>query len=166
MRGIIADMSDSVTALEQAFAAGERSALSQAFSRWGALLYTIALRGTGDVDAATEITADTFATVWQHGYQRKLGPLKQILECTARKLTTEQAASAGPIDGVLDRVVVRDELTGMAEPTRSVLRLALLQRPDISELAERAKCEPTRVPELMLTGINSLHARLEYSRGK
>lgn len=159
-------MSASVSALEQDFAAGQQSALSQAYSRWGALLYTIALRGTGDVDRASEITANTFTTVWQRGYQRSQGPLKQILECTARQLTKAQVENPGSVDGVLDRVVVRDELTGMTEPTRSVMRLALLQRPEIVELAQRAKCEPAEVPGLMLEAITSLHERLEHSRGQ
>ena len=51
------------------------AALGEMYDRYGRLVYTIALRVTGDRETAEEVVQDVFQNVWQAagGFQRGLG---------------------------------------------------------------------------------------------
>ncbi len=160
--------------VEMAFADGDRTALANAYNMWGALVYTIALRGTGDVAAATEITRDTFLSVWHRGYKQDSGQaLKTTLEATCRALVrarvrrlAESGVAVPPAtDEVIDRVIVRDELTAMGEPVRSVLRWAIQDGQDHTQIAERLDVPPADVAGYVHSGLMQMSQRLESSRG-
>lgn len=160
--------------VELAFADGDRAALAHAYNMWGALIYTIALRGTGDVSAATDVTRDTFLSVWHRGFSPESGKsLQTTLEATCRALArvrVRRMADSGvdvpaATDEVIDRVIVRDELTAMGEPARSVLRWAIQDGQDHVQIAERLEVPPTDVATHVYNGLMQMSKRLEASRG-
>ena len=160
--------------VELAFADGDRKALETAYNMWGALIYTIALRGTGDVNAATDVTRDTFLSVWHRGFSTESGKsLKTTLEATCRALArarVRRMADSGAdvpaaTDEVIDRVIVRDELTAMGEPVRSVLRWAIQDGQDHTEIAERLDMPPDHVAIHVYNGLILMSRRVESSRG-
>lgn len=56
-------------ALLQRVAAGDAEALGVLYDRYGRLVFTVALRITGDHGAAEEITQDTFLRLWERAAQ-------------------------------------------------------------------------------------------------
>lgn len=160
-----------VPELQAAVAAGDPDGLHDAYRMWGALIYTIALRATSEPAVAADLTAETFLAVWHRGYSEQDGPLRTRLERTCRALARRRAAHEGAdasavadLDAAIDRVVLRDALTGMSEPTRSVLRLSLQDGYSAGEVAQRLDVTPEAVPDYMLAGLDGLRERLELSR--
>ena len=160
-----------VPELQAAVAAGDPEGLHDAYRMWGALIYTIALRATGEASVAAELTAETFLAVWHRGYSTQDGPLSTRLERTCRALARRRAVATGAdvneiadLDAAIDRVVLRDALTGMSEPTRSVLRLSLQDGYSAAEVSKRLDLTPEVVPDYMLAGLAGLGERVELSR--
>ncbi|MDQ1250198.1 MAG: hypothetical protein QG597_4577 [Actinomycetota bacterium] len=159
--------------VEEAFADGDKAAFATAYNMWGALIYTIGLRGVGEPDVAAELTRRAFLSAWHGSARSKAQPLKSQLVLTARTLVhthlTEQGATAGEqveADGIIDRVVVRDELTAMAEPMRSVMLQALSEGgASVAQLAERADLPRESVEFLVRDGLDDLVQALAGSRG-
>jgi RNA polymerase sigma-70 factor (ECF subfamily) len=67
-------------------ARGDEAALGVVYDRYGGLVYTIALRVTGDRQTAEEVTQDVFQSVWQSagGYQSGRGACAAWLAGIAR----------------------------------------------------------------------------------
>lgn len=165
-------MAVAYTDVEEVFASGDKGALAAAYNMWGALVYTITLRGTGEADVASNLTRRTFLSVWHGTGQASSLPLKARLVLTARTLVHTHLAERGATasdqaeaDGVIDRVVVRDELTAMSEPTRSVMLQALADGAGVAELAARAVLPTENVELLVRDGVNTLVTSLAASRG-
>jgi RNA polymerase sigma-70 factor, ECF subfamily len=158
--------------VEDVFANGGRGAVAPAYNMWGALVYTITLRGTGEPEVAAELTRRTFLSVWHDASRPAALPLKSRLVLTARTLVHAHLAERGATvaeqaaaDGIIDRVVVRDELTAMAEPTRSVMLQALSAGGDVAQAAERVQLPRESVELLVRDGVNTLVVGLAGSRG-
>ncbi|MCB1049225.1 MAG: sigma-70 family RNA polymerase sigma factor [Acidobacteria bacterium] len=58
-----------LVALIAGIAQGQESALSQFYDRTSRLVYGLALRITGDADAAEEVSSDVYAQVWRTAVQ-------------------------------------------------------------------------------------------------
>lgn len=168
----LAAMAVAYSEVEQAFADGDKAAFSTAYNMWGALVYTVALRGVGQPEVAAEVTRRTFLAVWHGGGHDSALPLKSRLVLTARTLVHTHLAEQGATgteqteaDGIIDRVVVRDELTAMPEPMRSVMLQALADGAGVPELAERALLPRESVEFLVRDGVDALVTGLAASRG-
>lgn len=156
----------------QAFAAGDPKALATAYNMWGALVYTVALRGAGDPAVAADLTQRTFVSVWHGGGADSGLSLKSRLVLTARTLVhqtllNQQApvAAIDEADGVIDRVVVRDELTAMPEPGRSIMLRTLGDQATPEELADGETLPPEAVAVIVRDGVVTMAMALESSRG-
>lgn len=156
----------------QAFAAGDPKALATAYNMWGALVYTITLRGTGDPGVAAELTQRTFLSVWHGGGADSALSLKSRLVLTARTLVHQTlrqqqvpVSALDEADGVIDRVVVRDELTAMPEPGRSIMLRTIGDHATPEDLANGDALPPEAVAVIVRDGVVTLASALESSRG-
>jgi len=132
--------------LEQRFAAGDASALREAYDRHGGVVYTIALRCLGAHHDAEDVAQQVFVRAWRGRatFDPERGALgawlvgitrRQVSERLAGRLrdmrTVDRAGHAGPppapvpvSEQVVDAVVVADELGRLAPQMRAVMRLA------------------------------------------
>lgn len=168
-----------------AFAAGDPVAVEQAYERWGGLVYTIALRTVGDPDDAADITQATFLSAW-HGrasYDPARAPFKSWLTTIARRravdhlrrpvgvrefATAEHHEGGQPdidhAEGLVDRIVVREELDSLGEPARTIVDLAFYSQLSHSEIATKLDMPLGTVKSHLRRSLNRLRTRLEGSR--
>ncbi len=158
--------------VEQTFSAGDERALSVAYNMWGALVYTVARRGADSAEIASEITQRTFLSVWNGGGASSGLDLKSRLILTARTLVHQYLDSTGAnrerhvaADDVIDRVVARDELTGLAEPGRSIVVQAIGEGMGPQQLARGDELPAAAVADLIRDGVLRMAAGLAGSRG-
>ena len=73
----------------------DESALSSLYERYSRLLYTIALRITGDTGSAEEVTQDAFQAVWQRASQWRpnAGSVQTWLSAIARNRAIDEVRS-------------------------------------------------------------------------
>lgn len=153
---------DDVPALGVAFAAGDETAVREAYRRWATLVHTVALRSLGTVAEAEDVTQQVFVDAWRsrHRFDPTRSRLPAWLLGIARhavadaharrardgRLTLAAGASAaaagtattpGHDGGVVDRVVVRDELDRLGDPQRTILRLAFYDDLTHEQIARR-----------------------------
>ena len=137
---------DPVHALELRFAAGDPAALRDAYDRWSASVYAIALRTLGAHHDAEDVTQQVFVRAWRgrETFDPERGALAGwLIGITRRQVsdrlsgrvrdqrTVDRAGRVVPLsepasypDRVVDAVVVADELDRLPAPVRTVLRLA------------------------------------------
>jgi RNA polymerase sigma factor (sigma-70 family) len=79
------DRADDVR-LRERLVAGDDDALAEAYDRWSALVYSLAMRITADHAAAEDVTQDVFVHLWQHPdrYDPRRGALRSWLCLLAR----------------------------------------------------------------------------------
>lgn len=168
----------------QAFAAGDATAAADAYTRWGGLVYTIALRTVGNADDAADITQATFLSAW-HGrssYDPSRGELGAWLAAIARRRSIDhlrrsvrhhEAASELPVDEpsevdetqqMIDRLVVTEALTELNEPAQSIVRLSFYSQLSHSEIAEQLNLPLGTVKSHLRRSLTRLRTRLEGSR--
>lgn len=177
-------------AVGRRFAAGDVQALEEAYSRWGALVYTIALRGSGDSDDAADITQNVFLSAWlgRAGFDPSVGSLKSWLAVIAKRRLIDhlRRASVRPqssmgdptqalegvttlgsalADTVVDQVVLADELRGLGQPAEQIMRLAFYEDMTHSQIAERTGLPMGTVKSHIRRSMVRLRDRLEGSRG-
>jgi len=156
------EIDDGVSALGASFAAGDETAVREAYRRWATLVHTIALRSLGSVAEAEDVTQQVFVDAWRS--RTRFDPTRSRLPAwligiarhavadaharRARDGRLEVAAGAsasaeatgtapGHDQRVVDRVVVRDELDRLGDPQRTILRLAFYDDLTHEQIARR-----------------------------
>jgi len=130
------------------FASGDERALEEAYRRWSRLVYTVAMRATGSAEDAADVTQATYVSAWRsrQGFDADKGSLPAWLMAISRRRLadhwkersremrrTEAVARVTddpehePIDGLVDRVLLADELERLGEPQRRIMELAFFQ---------------------------------------
>lgn len=140
--------------------AGDESCLAAAHRRWAPMVRSLALRSLGDMREAEDITQQVFFAAWhgKRGYRPDRGSLPAWLVGIARRKIADvlsvrirqaelvtaagAALSRAPepddhAEAVLDRVLVRSELSRLPAPQRRVLHLAFYEDLTQSQIAER-----------------------------
>jgi RNA polymerase sigma-70 factor, ECF subfamily len=117
------------------------AALGAIYDRYGALVYAIALRITGDRQTAEEVVQDVFQCVWQTAatYRAELGNFAPWLSGIARHRAIDAIRSkrerARTREQNIEQMVIHDPSSGPeAEAGRAVLRDAV--RSALSELPQ------------------------------
>jgi RNA polymerase sigma-70 factor (ECF subfamily) len=144
-------------------ARGDETALGVVYDRYGGLVYTIALRVTGDRQTAEEVMQDVFQNVWQTAGSYQIGrgacaawlvgiarhrAIDAIRSKRERARTREQtydqgtfAETAGALDPELNdfdvRDTVRSALENLPGPQRQAVELAFYGGLTRVEIAER-----------------------------
>lgn len=137
------------TDIAMRFAAGDERGLEDAFRRWSPLVHTVALRSTGSDADAADVTQSVFVSAWRgrSGFDPARGTLAGWLIGITRKRIADHweertrdgrrvaAAVAfedqdpieAPVDTLIDRVVLADEIERLGEPQRRIVELAFFQ---------------------------------------
>ncbi|MHA6511060.1 RNA polymerase sigma factor [Tessaracoccus sp. Z1128] len=175
-----------VSLLAARFAAGDESALREAFSRWSRLVHTIARSSLGSSTDADDVTQQVFIAAWKSRATLRatdeslpawligICKLKVIdaLRARSRGFRTDEAVArealvgdppveAARTDAVVDAVVVHDALATLGDPRATILRMVYLEDRTHDEVAQRLALPLGTVKSHVRRGLERLRAVFE-----
>ena len=175
--------------LNESFAAGDETALAEAYRQFGPLVHTLALRSLRDNAAADDVTQEVFIRVWRS--RTAFDPAKArlpawIVGITRNVITDAQAASMRETRKVLaavelspdpeqgaghaaaevlaDRLLLDGELERLGEPQGSILKLAFYDYLTHSQISQKLDLPLGTVKSHIRRSLSQLRTRLEVDR--
>lgn len=175
--------------LNESFAAGDETALAEAYRQFGPLVHTLALRSLRDNAAADDVTQEVFIRVWRS--RTAFDPAKArlpawIVGITRNVITDAQAASTRETRKVLaavelspdpeqgaghaaaevlaDRLLLDGELERLGEPQGSILKLAFYDDLTHSQISQKLDLPLGTVKSHIRRSLSQLRTRLEVDR--
>jgi RNA polymerase sigma-70 factor, ECF subfamily len=166
-----------------AFSEGRPEGLRLAYERFGALVYTLALRSVADATEAEDITQQVFVAAWRgrDGFDPGRGSLGGWLVAITRnkvadalrgrqresRLLTQITSGSvvtvfdAPADLLVDRLLLADELARLPEPQRLAMVLAFYSDLTHEQIAATLRMPLGTVKSNIRRGLARLRARLE-----
>lgn len=175
--------------LNESFAAGDETALAEAYRQFSPLVHTLALRSLRDSSAADDVTQEVFIRVWRS--RSAFDPAKArlpawIVGITRNVVTDAQAAwtretrkvlaavERAPAPGVsaghataeelADRLLLDGELEKLGEPQGSILKLAFYDDLTHSQISQKLDLPLGTVKSHIRRSLSQLRNRLEVDR--
>jgi RNA polymerase sigma factor (sigma-70 family) len=164
------------------FASGNDDDLAEAYQRWSRLVYTIALRSTGNAEDAADITQSVFVSAWRGraGFDPASGALPAWLVGITRRriadhwaargkegkvevavMTNHEVTSAPSADEAVDRVVVADEISQLGEPQRRIIEMAFFEDLTHAQIARALRLPLGTVKSHIRRSLERMRSRLE-----
>lgn len=177
---------DPAAAIAEGFALGDQTALAEAFRLWSPLVHTVARRSVGNDADAADITQSVFVSAWRGrtGFDPDRGSLPAwLLGITRRRiadhweaitrearrtdraamLATDEAIDA-ETDGVIDRVLLADELERLGDPQKRIMELAFFADLTHAQIASLLDLPLGTVKSHIRRSLERLRTRLEVDR--
>ncbi len=173
----VKDAADEVLATR--FTLGDESVLRDIYERWSALVFTVALRSTGNKEDAADITQLVFISAWRgrSGFDMNAGNLpgwllgicrRKIADHFGSKVRKETAHSEidlgtmqDTVDSTIDRVVLADELTRLGDPQQKIMELAFFNDLTHAQIASLLDLPLGTVKSHIRRSLDRLKLRLE-----
>ena len=180
-------------AFTQLFRAGDERALREAYDRFGPAVFHLAVRSLASTADAEDVTQATFVAAWvgREGFDAARGSLLGWLLGIARRKVVDQirasaredritdsvrrvaggprevALTAGPDqpEGVVDRLVVADEMARLPGDQRRVLELAFYDDLTHPQIAALTGLPLGTVKSHLRRGMARLRSRWEVDGG-
>ena len=169
--------------ISAAFQDGRPGAISLAYERYSALVYTVALRSLNDPPDAEDVTQQVFVAAWRSrdSFDPGRGSLagwliaitrnkvidmlraRQRESSVLRLVAGQESAPAelAPPDQVVDRVVLADELARLGEPQQKIITMAFYAGLTHEQIAGALGLPLGAVKSHIRRSLLRLRARLE-----
>lgn len=167
--------------LASRFAAGDPSALQEAFTRWSRLIHTIARSSLDSHADADDVTQQVFIAAWNSRASLRATaeslPAWLIGICRLKVIDALRARTRGRrndgvaaeihddtsphMDSVIDAVVVRDALAGLGDPRGTILEMVYLEDRTHEDVAQRLQLPLGTVKSHVRRGLEKLRAVFE-----
>jgi RNA polymerase sigma factor (sigma-70 family) len=174
--------------LARGFCDGSSEHVAEVFRRWSPLVHGIAVRALGDHHEAEEVTQQVFVSAWRG--RHNLTPSESAFPSwligitrhrisdrlaergrDARRVAAVAAVSPGsepmepaPVDTIVDRVVVAQQLADLTDPRRTIMSLAFHHDLTHEQIAERTGLPLGTVKSHVRRGLVQLRHQLEEVR--
>jgi RNA polymerase sigma-70 factor (ECF subfamily) len=170
--------------LNAAFREGDESALAEAYARWSALVYTLAVRSLRDPTEAEDVTQKVFLAAWRGraGFDPRRSPLPAWLvgitrntiadahEARSRRHRVEQVLSdhqpryvSDESDSIAERVMVQEALARLEPVPQQVMHLAFYGDLTQMQIADNLGLPLGTVKSHIRRSLNHLRTRLEVT---
>lgn len=166
--------------IASAFARGDGDSLLEVYTRWAPLVHTVARRSVGNEHDAADVTQAVFVAAWQgrHGFDPDSGSLPGwLLGITRRKVADhfraqgrnpepreelpENVDGDPPVETVIDRVLLADEISRLGDPQRRILELCFYQDMTHAQVASLLDLPLGTVKSHVRRSLGRLRDRLE-----
>ena len=167
----------------EAFRAGDDAALADLYARWSPLVYSLALRSTGDVARAEQVTQRVFTRAWRSAGGRRPRPdalrrpagrprpgrdraapghVATPRETLSAPTPVEDSPQSESKTGVLaERLLVADGMSQLDTLSQRVLQMALDHDLTLAEIAEQTGLRADEVRSTITSCLTDLRHRLE-----
>lgn len=175
--------------LNESFAAGDETALAEAYRQFSPLVHTLALRSLRDNSAADDVTQEVFIRVWRSrsafdpaksrlpawivGITRNvitdaqaasMRETRKVLAAVELSPDPEQAAGHAAAEVLADRLLLDGELERLGEPQGSILKLAFYDDLTHSQISQKLHLPLGTVKSHIRRSLSQLRNRLEVDR--
>jgi len=172
--------------ITESFVLGDPESMRAVYDRWGSLVYTTCRRALGNDHDAADVTQAVFVSAWQgrSGFDPQRGSLPGWLLGIARRkiadhwqgtqkspiLGGEELVESGlheglSIDGVIDRVLLRDELDRLGDPAGRIVELSFFDQLTHVQIASVLDLPLGTVKSHLRRSLERLRTRLEVDHG-
>lgn len=161
------------------FTLGDETVLRDIYERWSSLVFTIALRSTGNREDAADITQLVFISAWKgrEGYDMNAGSLPGWLLGICRRKIADHFGSKtrkenvqadidlgtvqDSVDSTIDRVVLADEIGRLGDPQQKIMELAFFNDLTHAQIASLLDLPLGTVKSHIRRSLDRLRNRLE-----
>ncbi|WP_010205164.1 RNA polymerase sigma factor [Salinibacterium sp. PAMC 21357] len=169
--------------ITQAFVAGDESSLAEVYSRWSALVFTLAFRSLGDRGDAEDVTQKVFVSAWtgRAGYKPERSSLSAWLvgiaknkiadthEARARVRRLQEELAATTVRGepvvqdfdLADTLMMADEIARLEPDAQAIMRLAFFDDLTHNQIADRLELPLGTVKSHIRRSLQRMRTRLE-----